>query len=95
MFSKRIFRLFVVSVWLGGMSGFGFSGFAQLPDQTRTPNVANDGIAKSLEQQIGVGRGDWMTPDSSLFIIARDPFRSIRRGRQLFQRKFTRSQGAG
>jgi len=36
-----------------------------------------------------------MTPDSSAFIIARDPFRAIRRGRQLFQRKFLRSQGQG
>ena len=36
-----------------------------------------------------------MTPDSSAFIIARDPFRAIRRGRQLFQRKFTRAQGQG
>lgn len=35
------------------------------------------------------------TPGSSLFIIARDPARSIRRGRQLFQRKFTRAQGQG
>ena len=34
-----------------------------------------------------------MTPGSSVFIIARDPARSIRRGRQLFQRKFT--DGAG
>lgn len=30
-----------------------------------------------------------------MFIIRRDPFRSIRRGRQLFQRKFLRTQGAG
>jgi hypothetical protein len=36
-----------------------------------------------------------MTPDSSLFIINRDPFRAIRRGRQLFQRKYTRAQGMG
>ena len=36
-----------------------------------------------------------MTPDSSAFIIARDPYRAIRRGRQLFQRKFLRSQGQG
>ncbi len=36
-----------------------------------------------------------MTPDSSAFIIARDPFRAVRRGRQLFQRKFTRLQGQG
>jgi hypothetical protein len=36
-----------------------------------------------------------MTPDSSAYIIARDPARSIRRGRQLFQRKFTLGQGFG
>ena len=36
-----------------------------------------------------------MTPGSSIFIIERDPFRSVRRGRQLFQRKFTRVQGQG
>ncbi len=42
-----------------------------------------------------LGRGDVMTPDSSCFIISRDPFRAIRRGRQLFQRKFTRAEGQG
>ena len=36
-----------------------------------------------------------MTPDSSSYIIARDPFRAIRRGRQLFQRKFTLDDGQG
>jgi mono/diheme cytochrome c family protein len=64
-------------------------------DRTQNPNVANFGIAKSLTQQIGAGRGNWTTPDSSSFIIARDPFRAIRRGRQIFQRKFLRSQGQG
>ena len=68
---------------------------AQLPDRTQNPNTARAGINKSLVQQIGAGRGDVMTPDSSAFIIARDPFRAIRRGRQLFQRKFLRSQGQG
>jgi len=68
---------------------------AQLIDRTLAPNAANEGIAKSLDQQIGVGRGDIYTPDSSAFIVARDPFRSIRRGRQLFQRKFTVAQGVG
>jgi hypothetical protein len=68
---------------------------AQMNDRTQTPNVANFGIAKSLSQEIGVGQGNQMTPDSSSFIIARDPFRAIRRGRQLFQRKFLRSQGQG
>jgi hypothetical protein len=69
--------------------------FAQMPDRTQNPNVANFGIAKSLTQEIGAGVGDVMTPDSSSFIISRDPFRAIRRGRQLFQRKFLRSQGQG
>src|SRR5215207_9388618 len=71
------------------------SALAQLNDRTQNPNVANFGIAKSLSEQIGAGTGNWSTPDSSSFIIARDPFRAIRRGRQLFQRKFLRSQGHG
>jgi Di-haem oxidoreductase, putative peroxidase len=68
---------------------------AQLTDITQTPNSENAGIQKSLEEQIGAGRGDLMTPDSSLFIIGRDPFRAVRRGRQVFQRKFTVAQGFG
>jgi hypothetical protein len=68
------------------------TALAQLPDKTRTPNVANEGINKSLTEQIGAGRGSLTTPGSSLFIINRDPFRAIRRGRQIFQRKFVRSQ---
>src|SRR5436190_12894224 len=68
---------------------------AQLIDKTLAPNVANEGIAKSLADEIGAGRGDIYAPGSSAFIIARDPFRSIRRGRQLFQRKFTVEQGVG
>ena len=67
----------------------------QLIDKTKAPNPAGEGISKSLTQQIGAGRGDLLTPDSSSFIIARDPFRAIRRGRQLFQRKFTRGEGQG
>ena len=71
------------------------SAFAQLNDRTQTPNVAGFGIAKSLAEQIGNGTGDWSAPDSSSFIIARDPFRAIRRGRQVFQRKFLPGQGQG
>jgi len=71
------------------------STHAQLPDKTVTPNAADVGINKSFRQQAGVGRGNVMTPDSSMFIIGRDPFRAIRRGRQLFQRKYTRVQGFG
>ena len=68
---------------------------AQETDQTQTPNAALGGILKSLREQVGAGRGDDLTPASSLYIISRDPFRSIARGRQLFQRKFTDAQGLG
>jgi len=69
---------------------------AQLTDVTQTqPNVPGGAIGKSLQQQIGAGRGDEYTPGSSLYLIARDPARAIRRGRQLFQRKFTMEQGQG
>src|SRR5215472_8900214 len=67
----------------------------QMIDNNQAPNTAKAGINKSLADEIGPGRGDLMTPNSSLFIINRDPFRSVRRGRQLFQRKFTRAQGQG
>jgi hypothetical protein len=79
-----------VAVW-----HWGTTTRAQMIDRTQNPNVANFGIAKSLTQEIGAGRGNSTTPDSSSFIIARDPFRAIRRGRQIFQRKFLRSQGQG
>jgi hypothetical protein len=68
---------------------------AQLIDNTLSPNAMNGGVSKSFAEQVGKGRGDIMTPESSMFIIQRDPFRSIRRGRQLFQRKFTRVEGQG
>ena len=67
----------------------------QLSDVEQTPNPLNEGIQKSYQEQVGMGRGDINTFDSSLFIIKRDPFRSIRRGRQIFQRKFTFEQGMG
>ena len=68
---------------------------AQMIDNTQAPNTAKAGINKSLLDEIGPSRGDVMTPGSSIYIINRDPFRSIRRGRQLFQRKFTHLQGQG
>jgi di-heme oxidoreductase (putative peroxidase) len=88
----------VTTVTLIGITAvcyFAPRSYAQLPDKTVTPNSANAGINKSFAEQAGTGRGDVMTPDSSLFIIKRDPFRAIRRGRQLFQRKYTRLQGIG
>lgn len=68
---------------------------AQMIDNTQATNVINAGINKSLTDEIGAGRGNVLMPYSSLYNINRDPFRSIRRGRQLFQRKFTQAQGVG
>lgn len=67
----------------------------QETDITQTPNAANAGIKKSYPESVGYGRGDVLTPNSSAFVIARDPFRAVARGRQLFQRKFTLAQGLG
>ena len=55
----------------------------------------NSCIAKSLKEQIGAGHGDINTPDSSIYLINRDPARAIRRGRQIFQRKFSSNEGLG
>src|SRR5689334_24990757 len=95
---KRNAATFVAVCGLIGCAAvcyFAPRSYAQLPDKTVTPNSANVGINKSFAEQAGAGRGDVMTLDSSLFIIKRDPFRAIRRGRQLFQRKYTRLQGIG
>ncbi|MEQ8766110.1 MAG: di-heme oxidoredictase family protein [Planctomycetota bacterium] len=77
------------------VSGIGGLAHAQLTDQTQTPNTARAGIFKSLEEQMGPGRGDPYQWNSSTYLIQRDPFRAIVRGRQLFQRKFTAHQGMG
>jgi hypothetical protein len=92
---ERRVKLLALTLFVGAFALLSVSALAQFPDRTRTPNAANEGIAKSLAQQIGAGRGSVFTPNSSLFIINRDPARAVRRGRQLFQRKFLRSQGAG
>jgi len=73
----------------------GTTVLAQETDITQTPNIANAGIKKSLEEQIGIVPGGLHIADSALYIIKRDPFRAIARGRNLFQRKFTVAQGFG
>ena len=88
--SERIFSLASAAVLLIGMAAQ-----AQMIDNTQATSTANAGINKSLTDEIGAGRGDVLTPNSSIYIINRDPYRSIRRGRQLFQRKFTQAQGQG
>ena len=52
-------------------------------------------ISKTLIEQVGAGHGDEFTFGSSVYLIKRDPARSIRRGRQLFQRKFSAAEGLG
>lgn len=52
-------------------------------------------IEKSYKLQLGPGQGDASTPGSSTYLITRDPARAIRRGRQLFQRKFSLYEGLG
>jgi hypothetical protein len=89
--ARRLWILAVCSV----SATFGSMVAGQLIDRTLAPNTSGDGIALSLAEQIGSGRGDWFTEGSSSFIINRDPFRAIRRGRQLFQRKYTVSGGQG
>ncbi|MFT6863672.1 MAG: hypothetical protein ACJAVK_002233 [Akkermansiaceae bacterium] len=88
-------RILTVGILLTRISCLSPS-YAQLVDETQVePTVVGGTIGKSLEEQIGSGRGDDVTPQSSVYIIKRDPARSIRRGRQLFQRKFTLAQGLG
>lgn len=87
--------LTVTGLWVALFTFASVSALGQLVDKTKAPNLANEGINKSFADQVGAGRGDVMTPGSSEYIIQRDPFRSIRRGRQLFQRKFTRVEGNG
>lgn len=79
---------------------------AQLRDVTQNPDIAgvpghpadSAGIGISFEAQQGTSPNDHGNVNlvgSSSFIIARDPARAIRRGRQIFQRKFTFAQGNG
>ena len=58
-------------------------------------DIPNGCIIKNLDAQIGTGHGDENTEGSAVYLIKRDPARSIRRGRQLFQRKFTLAEGHG
>jgi len=93
---KAVGRLsFPVIACLGASLFLSYPSFGQLIDNTQSTNTINAGINKSFAQEVGAGHGDVNTPDSSMYIIRRDPFRAMRRGRQLFQRKFTVAQGEG
>ena len=47
------------------------AAWAQLRDITQAPNAAGEGIAKSLAEQIGPGRGDLLTPGEGTRLEAR------------------------
>ena len=89
-------RVYRIAVALG-VATIAAAGTAQAQMRDRLEKISGiavgDGIQKNIGGQIGTGRGNVQTPDSSIFIIQRDPFRSVRRGRQLFQRKFLPTQG--
>jgi len=86
---------FIFFVWVVSTMFLAVVARAQMIDNTQATSMARAGINKSLAEEVGPGRGSVNTPGSSVCVISHDPFRSIRRGRQLFQRKFTRVQGQG
>lgn len=78
-----------------GILGTSLEAWAQEVDRVSGPNQVGVGAAKSLAEQIGAGPGDIDTFPTARYIIARDPARAVRRGRNLFQRKFKHMEGAG
>ena len=92
------FKTIAAGVALGSAAiALGGGANAQMRDKKEKMSLpqanAADGINKNLPEQVGGGRGNLTTIGSSLYIINRDPARAIRRGRQLFQRKFLDTQG--
>lgn len=75
---------------------WGGPAFAQLTDTTQTfPTVPGGHINRSVQEQIQAGTGPDHVGGTSAYFIKRDPARAIRRGRQIFQRKWTANQGLG
>src|SRR5688572_1010486 len=68
---------------------------AQEVDRVSGPNQVGVGAAKGIVDQLGAGPGNTGSFGSARYLIARDPARAIRRGRNLFQRKFKHAEGAG
>lgn len=92
----RSFRLFLfASVLLVPAASVAQLLDRDLVDQAGNVDAPGGVIDRSLEDQIGAGHGDVVTPNSAVFIIKRDPARAVRRGRQLFQRKFSMAEGVG
>jgi hypothetical protein len=103
MTTKLRTRTLGIAVAAGAVTA-AFPVTAQLRDVTQNPDIIgvpghpadSAGIGLSFEAEQGSSPNDHGSVDlegSSRFIISRDPARAIRRGRQLFQRKFTVAQG--
>lgn len=88
-------KIFLINAWVSGILLLSAAHAGQTDVTQTMPNVPGGAIGKSLPQQVGAGRGDELTPGSSIYLIKRDPARAVRRGRQIFQRKFTHDQGLG
>ena len=71
----------VLSFFLFTFLFFTGIGYSQLTDVTQTtPTVPGGQIGKSLDEQIGTGQGDELTPGSSIYIINRDPASNLNPG---------------
>ncbi len=104
MSQERVWRVGVlawvlVGLWMVTVDPVG----AQLVgcDQVGPTNAPAGCIERTLDEQIDKGHdgslpgSGFSVETSSPFLILHDPARSIRRGRQLFQRKFTENEGQG
>jgi len=89
---------------IAGATAIAGTAYAQLRDVTQNPDIAgvpghpgdSAGIGLSYVQEQGSSPNDHGNVNllgSSRFIISRDPARAVRRGRQIFQRKFLVQQG--
>jgi hypothetical protein len=94
----RVTRIATITCVLTGLPGIATAQLAacdQVGGDTVAMNAPNGCINRTLADQVGNGHGDEFTPGSAVYLIKRDPARAIRRGRQLFQRKFTIAEGVG
>lgn len=97
MISKRFYYFIFGYIALLFFSQTAFSQLSECSQINSAGKISETGgcINRTLDDQIGAGQGNANTPGSSVYLIKRDPARSIRRGRQLFQRKFTVFEGQG
>src|SRR5262245_43752549 len=102
----RSARLLITVAGTAAIAALASDVTAQLRDVTQNTDIAatpghpgvGAGIGLSYTQEQGASpndHGSELVAGTSRYIIARDPGRAVRRGRQLFQRKFTVGQGLG